>query len=171
MPPESENGPSGSTREEAKRTLNRVLRRYGIHLNQRATAQKQERPLPAPRIHSEIATTEPAISKRPFSRLPQRERPKRVEVAEVLLQHESDNGSPHGKSLWGNPQVEPRAQQRRFNYLIRIPECALILDCEVTAQSAIDAREKVERIPNLTEWREVSKKELAEIQAKQTQWT
>jgi hypothetical protein len=50
-----------------------------------------------------------------------------------------------------------------FHYLSRIVECAMTLHCQVTAQSAAGARDQVERIPNLIEWRGISAKELAEI--------
>jgi hypothetical protein len=50
-----------------------------------------------------------------------------------------------------------------FHFLIRIVECAITLHCQIRAQTAIEARNQVERIPNLIEWTEVSAKELAEL--------
>jgi hypothetical protein len=55
------------------------------------------------------------------------------------------------------------AEYQGFHYLIRISECAVILHCQVAAESAAEARLRVQRIHNLIEWREISAKELAEL--------
>jgi hypothetical protein len=51
----------------------------------------------------------------------------------------------------------------RISLLIRIVECAVTLHCQVRAQSAAEARDRVEGIPNLIEWKEISAKELADV--------
>jgi hypothetical protein len=56
------------------------------------------------------------------------------------------------------------AENRTFHYLIRIAECALPLHCEIEAQNAAAARQQVQRIPNLIEWREISVEELLKYQ-------
>jgi hypothetical protein len=103
MPPKSEDSPSVLTGEESKRALEGVLKRYGIHPNAQPTAQKQQQPLAAPRIHPEIITSEPAISNVLFSRprqrrlgapcdLQKRRNPKQSATAEVLRKKESPHG-------------------------------------------------------------------------------
>jgi hypothetical protein len=178
MPPKSENRSSGSTREDAKRTLDQVLRRYGIQPYDRVgTAQRQEWPLVASPVHSEAVTAEAVISNEPFSPARQRRlgapfdlqkpgNPKQSATAEVLRENESAHGPASHNVSWDMPLDEQPTRHLQFHFLVRLLECALTLHCQVTAQTAIDARDQVERIPNLIEWREVSKKELAEIQAR-----
>jgi hypothetical protein len=50
-----------------------------------------------------------------------------------------------------------------FHYLIQIAECSVTLLCQVTAESAMNAKEQVMRLPNLIEFREISFGELAQI--------
>ncbi len=56
-------------------------------------------------------------------------------------------------------------QVRSFHYLVWIAECSLPLHCQVEAETSTGARQQVQQIRNLIEWRELSAKELNDILA------
>ena len=147
-----ENLTSRFFREDApQRTLDEVRERYGIHRSEPPThpfvnpasiapkkpTKQQPRPMASlvPSIPTPLAPVARVQSDTPLE----------------LVRHPS---IPAG----GTP-----SDNQCFHYLIRIAECALTLHCEVNADNKLAARNRVERIPNLLEWRELAGDELAEI--------
>lgn len=159
MKAKPENDPSRFTREQAQRALDGVRKRYGIrqsdspaHLrvNTASSAPKE----PAKQQPRPSVSLEPPIPKTPFVAV-QRMRPG---------PHLELGGVRHPGTPASGPTSDNRTiDYQSFHYLIRIAECALTLHCEVTADSEAAARHHVKQIPNLMEWREISVKELAEI--------
>jgi hypothetical protein len=174
--------PTGFTREEGKLILNGVLKRYGIHPSGHPEgAQGEMMPPGGPKVEAkellpDPLTSGPAAAKRPSETVRQpelgphldfgwrRHLLDRAASANVVLSDEPDPGPAADEVLMDRPvdKPVPRVSQH-FHYLIRVVECAITLHCQVTAESAADARDQVERIPNLIEWRETSAKELAEL--------
>jgi hypothetical protein len=157
-----EEKPNGFTREEAKLTLDTILKRYGIHpSDQPAREQRKPVPLAASRMLTkellpEPITTGPAAANKPFAPV----RQVRLGVAPL---NEPKHGSASDEGFADKPEGELPTEYQDFHYLIRIVECAVTLHCQVRAESAAEARLEVQRIPNLIEWREISAKELAEL--------
>jgi hypothetical protein len=142
------------TREEAKRTLDEVRRRYGIQesdprahsnavssSNSSAKAAKQQScPTVKDEPSASKALTVPPVPVQPEPNL---------ELQKVRHHDSPGPASPHDIQI--------------FHYLIQIAECAVALHCEVTAQCESDARYHVKQIPNLMEWREILGTELGKI--------
>jgi hypothetical protein len=144
--------PSHSIREEAKRTLDEVRRRYGIHASD-------------PQVHPHLAgpfrvPTEPAAPARSTLR------PGLCGSKAPAAPAEPVQSNPPLKSGWARHPIRANgsaSDDKSFHFLIRIAECALILLCEVTADSEADARHQVKQIPNLLEWREISGEEYVSL--------
>ena len=134
------------TREEAQRRLDEVRRRYGIHL-----ADPQVRPI----VDSS--------STRPKESAKQQPRPTVSVPKTPLVTIDRMRSDPALKRGPIRPASGFPSDNQSFHYLIRIAECASILHCEVKADNSAASRERVERIPNLMEWREISLEELAKI--------
>jgi hypothetical protein len=142
------------TREEAKRTLDEIRRRYGIqesdfrdHSNVGSFSNpsaKAARQLRRPTVkHQRSACKAPTVPVEPVQSEPNLE-----------LQKVRHRDAPASASL---------PENKIFHYLIQIAECAVALHCEVTAECESDARYHVKQIPNLMEWREILDAELGEM--------
>jgi hypothetical protein len=137
---------NGLSHEEAQRRLDEVRRRYGIHL-----ADSQ--------AHS--------IADDPYSS--QKEGPKQelgCAPSIVETRPKPVNWKQSGQALKrakANLSTGPRSDSETFHYLVRIAECTSVLHCEVKADHAAAARDQVQRIPNLMEWREISFGELVDL--------
>jgi hypothetical protein len=173
--------PSKSTREEAKLILDNVLNRYGIEPSRPEGTQRKIMPLAASRVEAEEPLSNPTTSaplsdRRPFETVGQSEIGPPLNLG--WRSYLSDPPAcPHifpsnKRALWfaGNeifadkPEGElAPAEYHDFHFLVRILECASALHCQVTAESAAAARDRIGRIPNLIDWREISVRELAEI--------
>jgi hypothetical protein len=145
LKPRFKSEPSHSDREDAKRALDEVLRRYGISGLDQQAHQHVAKSLKAPtegaaQTRPTLVPDKPASNNFPSSpsdlqsNLPLRGAP---------IRHATGSSS-------GN---------RIFHYLIRIAECTSTLLCEVTADSHVAARQHVNQIPNLLECREISSEE------------
>jgi hypothetical protein len=134
------------THEEAQRRLDAVRRRYGIHL-----ADPQARP---------ITDTPSKIPKGPGKR--KLGRAPSIPETRVRPVDRTQAGTALGRGEPGLASKVPSDSQT-FHYLVRIAECTSVLHCEIKADHPATASDKVKRIPNLMEWREVSIEELAEI--------
>jgi hypothetical protein len=181
MTPKPEEKPNGLTREEAQLTLDKILKRYGIHPSDQPWRTRGKTvPLAAPKVETkgllrEPITSGPAAAKKPFVPLRHAELGPPLDsewscylidtpaTANVPLSNESAPGLASNEVLGDKPKIELPTEYHNFHYLIRIVECAVTLHCQVTAESAADARDQVQRIPNLIEWREISAMELADI--------
>jgi hypothetical protein len=149
--PKPDSDPNCFTREEAKRTLDEVRRRYGIH---------ESAPQAHPRVYpSLIVTTEPAKHTQPPLRpessgsearvSPAGQRPSRPPLKPARARH---------------PIIPASTSDNKcFPFLIRIAECTLTLLCEVTADSEAAAMHHLQQIPNLLEWREISIEECVSL--------
>jgi hypothetical protein len=148
------NGPRPLTREEARRTLDEVRRRYGIEVSN-------------PEAHQNVSTSSNAPTK--AAKQPPRPTVKSQPSASKAL-------AIPVKRMRSKPNLEPQKlrhcdipapasppDNQIFHYLIQIAECAVALHCEVTAECESDARHHIKQIPNLVEWREISGAELGEI--------
>jgi hypothetical protein len=147
---EPKNNASLFTREEAKRTLDKVRRHYGIqesgsraHSNAGASAKaaKQQR--------RRTVKPQPSASKAPTVPVEPVQSEPNLQLQKVLDRNAPAPASPPDNQI--------------FHYLIQIAECAVALHCEVTAECESDARYHVKQIPNLMEWREILDAELGEI--------
>ena len=140
--------PSRVAREEAKRTLDEVRRRYGIH----ESAQAQPHANRSVRV-----PTKPVIQTRSTPRFersaPTPSTPTRQIQSNPLLGRARDRHT-------NIPASGFASENRSFYYLIRIAECAPTLLCEVTADSEATATHHLKQIPNLLEWREICGEEL-----------
>jgi hypothetical protein len=150
---EPKNDPSRFTRKEAKRTLDEVRRRYGIH---ESVTQAHPHVNRSVRVPTEVAkqtgptlTPEPSASKARVSRVGQMQSKPPMERAKA--RHPIIHAS------------GPASDNRSFHYLIRIAECALTLLCEVITDSEAAAKHHVKQIPNLLEWREISGEEFVNL--------
>jgi hypothetical protein len=142
-----ENGKlSGLAQEEAQRRLDEVLRRYGIHL-----ADSSARPIADIPASSLKEPAKLKLGPAPSIRKKRMNPINGKESGSVLIRRE-------GRAASGLPPDD-----RSFHFLVRIAECTSVLHCEVKADYAAKAREQVQRIPNLVEWREISFGELLEI--------
>jgi hypothetical protein len=144
--------PSRFTREEAKRTLDEVRRRYGIHESAPPAHPRVDRSLIVPREPAE--QTRPTLRTEPSAPIPSN--PTRQIQSNPRL----------GRARARHPNVPASgsaADNENFYYLIRIAECALTLLCEVTADSEATARHRVKQIPNLLEWREICGEEFVSL--------
>jgi hypothetical protein len=133
--------PGRFTREEAKRTLDEVRKRYGILE-------------PGSQAHQHVKTSSNARSKA----AKQQPRPM-VGLASSVPKEPSFPAEQARSAPPLNPVIPSGgcpSDKKTFQYLIRIAECALTLHCEVTADNDAAARNLVEQIPNLLEWREIS---------------
>jgi hypothetical protein len=142
------------TKEGAQRKLEEVRQRYGIRVTDTLVqpvavkstvlperAKQRKRPeLQASR------TPEPTASRTPL-----------VQVNRLQLRAASKSEAVRRSS--GSIQPDSKC----FHFLIRIAECASTLHCEVKAETSTVAREQVEQIPNLLEWRETSPEELDQL--------
>jgi hypothetical protein len=141
------------TREEARRTLSEVRRRYGIDVTD-------------PEAHQDVSMSSNAPTKaanrQPPTGNPQ---PTASKLLAIPVQR-----------MRSKPYLDPQKLRHRnipappscldihiFHYLIQIAECAVALHCEVTAECESDARHHLKQIPNLLGWREISCAELSEI--------
>jgi hypothetical protein len=140
--------PCASIPEEAKRTLDDVRRRYGIHV-----LDTQARP---PRVNSVKMPMERSDQGRPPSR-PESSTFKKALSSTTEVHSNSPSGCTPTRA------AESSSENRRFYYLIRIAECALALLCEVTTHSDVAARQHVNQIPNLLECREISSEEFLSL--------
>jgi hypothetical protein len=172
--------PTGFTREEGKLILDGVLKRYGIHPSRHPEGTQGEMmPPAAPKVEAKELLpipSGPVPAKRLSETVRQPELGPHLDFgwrrhlldkaasANVVVSNEPDPEPAADEVLMDRPvgKLVPRESQD-FHYLIRVVECAFTLHCQVTAASAADARDLVERIPNLIEWRETSAKELAEL--------
>jgi hypothetical protein len=133
------------TQEEAQRRLSEVRMRYEISLaapQVRRSADKSTSPKESAKQQPQPTLSVPGRPVVPVDRL----RPDAAQRRAVI----------------GSSAKFP-SENYSFHYVIRIAECASILHCEVKADNREAARERVERIPNLMEWREVSSEELAAL--------
>ena len=138
--------PDRFTQEEALRRLAEVRTRYGIQL-----AQPHAGP---------IAVSSSGALKQPMIQEPQ---PAPIVPSTRLVPPDRMRPDPALKQA-GVPRKPVFPSDREsFHFLVRIAECKLVLHCEVKADSAGEAKGRVERIPNLIEWRELSFQELNEI--------
>lgn len=154
MKAKPQNNPSRLTRERAQRTLDEVRKRYGLH-----QSEPQVRPLVnmASSAPKEPAKQQPLHTVRLVPSIP------KTAFAPVERMRSNPPLELGGVRHLGIPASGSPSDNHRFHYLIRIAECALPLHCEVNADDDAAARHQVERIPNLIRWREISVKELAEI--------
>jgi hypothetical protein len=147
----SNSDPSRVAREESKRALDEVRRRYGIH----ESAQAQ------PHVNRpERVPTEPAEQMQPTLRS---ERSASIPSSPT---RQIQSKPPLGRARARHPMISESgsaSDNKSFYYLIRISECALTLLCEVTADSEATARHHVKEIPNLLEWREICGEELISL--------
>jgi hypothetical protein len=149
---DSESAPP--TKEEAQRKLEEVRQRYGIRMTDTvvrpvavkspvlpAPTKQRERPEPpAPRTPDPPAARTPSVQANGLQL--------RAASKYEAVRRASGSVPPDSKS---------------FHFLVRIAECASTLHCEVEAETSTAAREQVERIPNLLDWREPSPEELAQM--------
>jgi hypothetical protein len=141
--------PCASIPEEAKRKLDEVRRRYGIHV-----LDTQARPTEA---RSLILSTGQAAQALPPSK------PEAPTLKTVLSSPAELQSSLPLRGAPTRHATGTTSDDRRFFYLIRIAECALALLCEVTADSDVAARRHVNHIPNLLECREISSEEFLSL--------
>jgi hypothetical protein len=174
--------PTGFSREEGKLILDDVLKRYRIHPSGHPEGiQGKMMPPAAPKVEAEELlpdpiTSGPAAARTPYATVRQPELGAPLDFG--WRRHLLDMAAIANIPVSNDPNHEPAADEvfmdksevklvptesQEFHYLIRVLECAFTLHCQVTAASAADARDQVERIPNLIEWRETSVKEIAEL--------
>jgi hypothetical protein len=139
-----------ANQKEAKRKLDEVRKRYGIHLAVPQTPPAEGTNLITP---MEPVKPEPPAAVRVQPSVP-------ITPLSPVKRMRSDPAPQRGRMRQSN--VFP-SDIRSYHYLIRIAECASLLHCEVEAENDAAARERVGQIPNLMEWREISFEELAEI--------
>jgi hypothetical protein len=144
--------PSRSNREDAKRTLDEVRRRYGIHALDTRAYPHVVNSLKTPTVRED--PTRPTIRPGPStSKLP----PFPAELQSSLPLGRAPTRHPTNRATGSTPD------NRNFHFLIRIAECALTLLCEITADSEAAARHHVKQIPNLLEWREIGGEEFVSL--------
>jgi hypothetical protein len=136
---------NGLTHEEARRRLDEVRGRYGIHLAD-------------PRAHS-IADN-PSSSQKASAKLELGLAPSVPETRPKPVDWKQSGSAV--KRREGHPARELPSDSQSFHYLIRIAECTSVLHCEIKADHPRAARDQLQRIPNLVEWREISFWELVE---------
>lgn len=178
MTPKSNKRLNELSGEEAKLVLDSVLQRYRIPQSghpertegktMTLAARKPERKEPLP----EQMAPEFTLANRPLATARQSEigpclelgwRPYFLDTSTRTNVHLS-NERARGEAFASKPGAElAPTKSHDFHYLIRILECSSILHCQVIAESAAAARDQLEQIPNLIEWREITAKELAEI--------
>lgn len=140
--------PCASIPEEAKRTLDEIRRRYGIHV-----------------LDTQARPPEAKSSKMPMERL-ERARPQSRPEQTTFTKTMSSMIEVHSNPPLARKPTrasETSSENRRFYYLIRIAECAPALLCEVTADTNLAARQHVSQIPNLLECREISSEEFLSL--------
>lgn len=182
MTPKSNKKSSELSREEAKLILDSVLKRYRIPQSVHPEGtQGKAMPLVPPKLEpkeplSEPMTPECTAAKRPLAAVRQSEigpcldlgwRPYFLDTSGKTNGHFSNEPTrgPAGDEVFASKPGGEQAPTEHydFHFLIRILECSSILHCHVIAESVAAARERIGRIPNLIDWREISLKELAEI--------
>lgn len=141
-------------REEAKRTLDEVRKRYGIHPSEQEDHLRVKTSSTAKK-----ATEEKELRHRLEQSTPQKP------IAPIKWTHSPlDLG---WVSPIGSETLESVSDNESFHYLIRIAECALPLHCEISAASEAAALRQVKQIPNLLGWRQIVGEELAELVKKE----
>lgn len=144
------NDPNRFNREEAKRVLDEVRKRYGIH------PSGQE-------AHPRVKTSSSAkkATEQEELRHPLEQSAAKEPLAPTERMHSPlDLGWVYPS---GFDATESVSDNQSFHYMIRIAECALTLHCEINAANEAAALHQVERIPNLLGWRQILGEELAEL--------
>jgi hypothetical protein len=148
------NDPRPFTREEARRTLDEVRRRYGIQDSD-------------PRTHPSVGSSSNAPTKAAKQQLRPTVKPQPSASKALAITVKRTRSKPNLELLKVRHDDSPTPGSPRdnqiFHYLIQIAECAVALHCEVAAECEPDARHHIKQIPNLLEWREISGAELCEI--------
>lgn len=175
MTPESEEKMSGFARGEAKPVLDAIMRRYGIHPfgrrgeEDRTIAQPDAPKVETKKLSPGPRTSLPATSYKQFSLVPPpsnfdgryySSQPPAMESVRSTKKAAHEPASDRG---FAPARTQLLKERDEFHFLVRILECSVILHCQVSAESATDAKDQVQRIPNLLEWRETSLKEIAEF--------
>ena len=172
MAPEREDKMSGFPRGEAKPALAEIMRRYGIHPPGQQGEGRRE--LDAPKVRTKKLSpgplnSSPSTTHRQLSlvapplNMEWRHSSSQPPASESVHPIKEPTLGPAGDKGFEPEQVQLPKEHYDFHFLIRILECSVTLHCQVSAESAADAKDKVQRIPNLLEWRETSAEEIAQI--------
>jgi hypothetical protein len=164
--------PNVFTREEAKRTLDMVLTRYGIRLSdQPAEKRKRKALLAVPKANAAKLPPEPiksrtAATKKPIVQAQSAQLSPPVDFEwchHILATPASADVPPSNEATCRSVSDEGESLAPEYHdhhFVIRILECATPLHCQVSAETVEDARNQVAQMPNLIEWREISAQEL-----------
>jgi hypothetical protein len=166
---------TGFPRGAAKPALEAIMRRYGIRpSSQQGEGYRITSQLDAPKVKNERAISRALHILTCY-------KPQQFSLATAPLNFEWRHYSsqpPATQSVHPTKEpalgpdddrdlethrAEPSPEHYEFHFLVRILECSVTLHCQVSAESAAEARAQVQRIPNLLNWREISAKEIAEI--------
>jgi hypothetical protein len=151
--------PPTSGREDAATKLASVLKRYGIGSEAGRKALKSS----GPRLMAEVTPPAPATAQL-IREIPTLLNTKSVSVPEpTTIVTRTARNQMFGRADDGAVDLDD-LELFDFHFVVEIAESTVPLHCRVKAVSFGDAMSQVERIPNLTSWRQLKHHEVMRLE-------